>query len=72
MKKTALLIAVGLVLAGCAANPNNHTAVLLQNPKTKETKECKLGTWTSLDPYAGVEACAKAYEKAGFVRVSEY
>lgn len=61
-----------MLAAGCANSQNDHTSIVLQNPTTKQTKECK-----GLDPghaniYDNVEACAEAYEKAGYVRVSAY
>ncbi|MGH8477148.1 MAG: hypothetical protein ACRERV_05770 [Methylococcales bacterium] len=43
--------------------------IVLQHPKTKETKECRADAWTTWNVYAKVEECAKAYEKAGFVEL---
>ena len=60
------------ILMGCALNPNNKSLIVLQNPKTQEVKECKGDPWASWDAYAATEACAKAYEKAGFVRLGDY
>lgn len=61
-----------VALIGCAANPSNKTLIVLQNPETKETKECRADAWTTWNVYAEVEACAKAYEKAGFIRLGDY
>jgi hypothetical protein len=54
------------VTSGCALNPSNNTLVVLQHPDTKETKECKAGTWALWNASAEVEACVKTYEKSGF------
>lgn len=66
----ALLLAA--LLTGCVAGQNSRTLIVLQNPKTKETKECKADAWSTWDVYAATEACAKAYEKIGFKRVGGY
>jgi len=53
-------------------NPKNKTLIVLQHPETKQAVECKNRPGATWDPYAEVEACAKAYEKAGFVRIGDY
>jgi hypothetical protein len=68
----ALLLAITFAFTGCAANSNNNTLVVLQHPETKLTKECRGDAWTTWNVYAEVEACAKAYERAGFVRLGHY
>ena len=67
-----LLTAILSMSTGCAMNPSNNTLVVLQHPETKETKECRADAWTTWNVYAEVEACAKAYEKAGFKRLGAY
>lgn len=69
MKKS---LAALLFLAGCAANPNNKTLIVLQNPETKQTVQCNSRTGATWNPYAEVEACAKSYEQVGFKRVGGY
>ena len=74
-KTTAAVITLAALiasLAGCAADPKNKTMVVLQHPTTKETKECKGDPWANWNPYAATEACAAAYEKAGYVRMGAY
>lgn len=73
--KTLQIISLSVLVAvasGCAMNPSNNTLVVLQHPDTKETKECRADAWTTWNVYAEVEACAKAYEKAGFKRLGAY
>jgi hypothetical protein len=75
MNKLLLLltVAAAISLSSCAANPNNRTLIVLQNPATKEMKDCTGGDpWGTWDIYAATEACAKAYEKAGYVRMGAY
>jgi len=69
---TPAVILVLLLFSGCAFNPDNKTMIVLHNKDTKETKECRGDAWTTWNVYAQVEACAKAYEKAGFVRLGSY
>lgn len=68
----ATILAVMALLVGCAADSKNNTMVVLQHPTTKETKECKGDAWANWNPYAATEACAAAYEKAGYVRMGAY
>lgn len=71
--KLLLSIAFLLVATGCALDPNNKTLIVLQNPTTKEMKDCTGGDpWATWNVYAATEACAKAYEKAGWVRMGSY
>jgi ABC-type uncharacterized transport system auxiliary subunit len=72
MKKNFIILAACAVLSACAADVNNKTLIVLQHPTTKETKECRGDAWTTWNVYAEVEACAKAYEKAGFKRLGSY
>lgn len=65
------LLVSGL-LTGCVLDPTKHTMVILQHPETKETKECRGNALATWNVYAEVEECAKAYEKAGFVRLGQY
>lgn len=67
-----IALAALLLTAGCAVNPKNKTLIVVQNPETKEIIQCKGDPWASWDVYAQTEACAKAYEKAGWVRLGDY
>ena len=68
----ASVFATAVLVAGCAADPTNNTLVVLQHPETKDTKQCTADAWTTWNVYAATEACAKAYEKAGYVRLGAY
>jgi len=71
--KAVLVLSALLLVSGCALDPNNHTLIVLQNPVTKEMKDCTAGDpWATWNGYAHAESCAKAYEKAGFVRMGSY
>ena len=74
MKNLFAIMLFVLVVAGsgCAMNPSNKTLIVLQHPETKDTEECRADAWTTWNVYAEVEACAKAYEKAGFIRLGDY
>ncbi len=72
MKRTILAALLGVLVSGCAASPDSHTLVVLQHPTTKDIRECRADAWTTWNVYAEVEACAKAYEKAGYKRLGQY
>ena len=62
-------IASILVLSACAGNP---MVAVMQNPKTGDIAQCKVDNAVEEDTVRDeVEACAKAYEKGGWVRLSE-
>ena len=71
MKAVPILVTC-LIVSSCALNPSNKTMIVLQNPQTKEMAQCKGDAWSTWDVYAATESCAKGYEKAGYVRLSEY
>jgi hypothetical protein len=71
-KRIQVVAFFALIMSGCAMNPSNKTLIVLQHPGTKETRECRADAWTTWNVYAEVEACAKAYEKAGFNRLGSY
>lgn len=70
--KKYIIIATLLSLTGCAADPNNHTLIVLEHPETKQTVQCKGDAWASWNVYAETEKCAEAYEKAGYKRLGSY
>ena len=72
MKRKVVALVVVVLISGCAMDPTKHTLVVLQHPESKEIKECRADDLTTWNVYAEVEACAKAYEKAGFQRLGEY
>ena len=68
MKKTIfLLISFSLFLTGCGP-----THIVLQNPETKEIVQCTGDALANWNPAGATKECAKGYEKAGYIRLSEY
>jgi hypothetical protein len=77
----AAAIVISVATTGCTATGNpsyDHKRVkgskliVLHNPETKDTKECKGDPWANWNVYAATEACAQAYEKVGYQRVGSY
>jgi hypothetical protein len=62
----ALLFCIGVV-AGCTGA---KTLVVLKNPQTGQIAQCQDDARLIGSP-ARVDACAKAYEKEGWVRLTE-
>lgn len=68
MKKTIfLLISFSLFLTACGPR-----MIVLQHPDTKEIVQCKGDAWAYWNPAGAAKECAKGYEKAGYVRLSQY
>ena len=64
MRRVLSIIVIVGALAGCS------NSIVMQNPQTKETVPCAVtGVSQSLVDMA-VDYCAKAYEKAGWIRVT--
>jgi len=64
--KTLLIIAV--LLSGCA---NLTRVVVMQHPETKQTVYCNANGAVSVGHGRQIDACMKAHEKAGYVKVSD-
>ena len=45
--------------------------VVLQHLETKQTVECRVEPWGSLDRIAQIAACIAAYQKAGYAIVGD-
>ena len=66
LSKIGLLGVVVLSISACS------TMVVLQHPETELMAQCEADPWASWNVYAATESCAKGYERAGFVRMSDY
>lgn len=66
MKKSATLLMV-VALSGCAWSAR---VVVLQNPETKQTVDCKVDGTVSR-PYLQQENCIKQYQSVGYKVVSD-
>lgn len=70
MYRIAVISLVAL-LAGCAATNHPARIAVLQNPQTKQTVECRVNPWGSMNYQAQVDNCVVAYKKAGYVLVAD-
>lgn len=60
-----------IALMGCAGAYHPARIVVLQNPKTGQTVECRVDPWGSLDYKLQIDNCIAAYEKSGFKLVAD-
>jgi hypothetical protein len=60
-----LVLPMALLLAS-ACGPS---LIVMHNPKTGEVAQCEADPWATFRPRAATEACAQAYEKAGWDRM---
>lgn len=68
MKKYLFVLVVTTIfLTACGP-----TQIVLQNPETKEIVQCKGDPLANWSPAGAAKECAKGYEKAGYIRLSEY
>jgi len=66
-RHVAFMVAVlTLLISGCAG----PTLIVLHNPETKQVAQCQGDPKLHSDPQGAAEACARGYEKGGYVRVS--
>lgn len=68
MKRVVAVIALFLI-GGCAGSPSR--IVVLQQPETKQTVECKVDPWGSVNFTLQIEKCMLAYKQAGYVVVGD-
>lgn len=66
-----LPIALPAILAGCASTGSAARIAVLQNPETKQTVECRVDPWGSLNFKLQVDNCIRVYQKAGYKLVSD-
>ena len=69
MHRLFAIVILSLLLAGCGAT---HTQIILQHPETKKMAKCQGDPKLHSNPADAAEACARGYEKAGYVRMSSY
>jgi len=76
VKNHILFLASILAMCFLSACTSTSTAsasrmAVLQNPETKQTVQCKVDPWGSLNFATQVDNCIKAYEKAGYKKVAD-
>lgn len=70
MAKYYLVLGISILVFGCASYSPSRIAVL-QNPETKQTVECKVDPWGSINRRAQVDNCIETYQKAGYKLVGD-
>jgi hypothetical protein len=63
MRELFILVACVLSLAGCSSG---NRVVVLEQPTTKQTVECRVNPLASLDSAGQIESCLSAYHRAGY------
>jgi hypothetical protein len=62
-------LAIALLLVGCGFRTEGPTLIVMQNKKTGQMAQCESDDLYRKMAVEKVEACAKSYEKAGWVRI---
>lgn len=71
MLKNVLLPVVIPALVACGGYHNPARIAVLQNPETKQTVECRVDPWGSVNRAAQVDNCIAVYQKAGYKLVAD-
>jgi hypothetical protein len=53
-----------LILLSACGNPAR--VVIMQNPETKQTVDCKVDPWGHVNRTKQIDDCVEAYRKAGY------
>jgi hypothetical protein len=69
MYRLFAIAVLSLLIASCGTKA---TQIILHNPETKQVTKCQGDPKLHSNPADAAEACAKGYEKAGYVRTSSY
>lgn len=69
--KTALVLALVASLSGCYGVHSSSRVVVLQNPETKQTVDCRVDGAGRMNYKAQIDDCMAAYAKAGYVKVGD-
>lgn len=64
-----LLVLAGVLMVGCSSTTSRF--VILQNPTTKQTVECKIDPLGDMRFHKQIEDCTNAYKQAGYVVVGD-
>ncbi len=66
---TYLLLGCCLALTACSSTTSRY--VVLQNPTTKQTVECRIDPWGDMRFHKQIADCTNAYKQAGYVVVGD-
>ena len=69
MKRCVFLFTT-IILASCASY-SPARVVIMQNPTTKQTVECKVDPWGHINRKLQIESCVDAYQQAGYKKLSD-
>ncbi len=72
MMRLLFLVAVSLLVAGCASFQAEHSRTLLMDRATGETKNCTVGMARNKVAYQKYEECIKTHEAQGYTIWSQY
>jgi hypothetical protein len=64
-----LLVLAGVLKVGCSSTTSRF--VILQNPTTGQTVECKIDPMGDMRFHKQIEDCTNAYKQAGYVVVGD-
>lgn len=62
--RTLVTLAVLFALSACSSG-----IIVLKDPATGNVAQCSADAWSNWNPRGATQACAKAYEAAGYVRM---
>jgi hypothetical protein len=68
MFKIIFVLSLTIFITSCGSVTR---VVVLQNPETKQTVECRIDPWGSVNRTAQIEDCITAYKKAGYKVVGD-
>jgi hypothetical protein len=63
-----ILVACVLLLSPCGSASR---VVVLQNPQTKQTVECRVDPWGDMRRTRQIEDCVVSYKRAGYAVVGD-
>jgi hypothetical protein len=63
------LVITSLFLLTACGSPSR--VVVLQHPQTKQTVECRVDPWGSMNRTGQIDACVSAYKRSGYEVVGD-
>lgn len=64
-----VIVVAALAITACSTTTSKF--VILQNPTTKQTVECKIDPWGDMRFHKQIEDCTNAYKQAGYIVVGD-
>ena len=66
--QVSVVCLLSAALAGCGSDPG---VIVMKNPRTGELVQCRGVEGSNRDAAKDAKRCADAYEKEGYIRVSD-